>query len=137
MVECGRIAPDMAHFYASLLDWDIIEVGEGGWWAIVGSPDRVLKIEFAGSPDFRPPVWPGRRVEEWAFDPDPAPRPSDDQQMMMHLDIEVTDISAGVERVLELGGSEASWQPANRDPNRIRIMLDPAGHPLCLFLQGE
>ena len=38
---------------------------------------------------------------------------------------------------LAAGGREAPWQPPDRDPERIRIVLDPAGHPLCLFLHGE
>jgi hypothetical protein len=28
-------------------------------------------------------------------------------------------------------------QPADRDRTRLRIMLDPAGHPFCLFVDGE
>jgi hypothetical protein len=57
--------------------------------------------------------------------------------MMMHLDIEVDDLEAAVAAVIELGGSQAAWQPPNRDASRMRIMLDPAGHPLCVFLPGE
>ncbi|WP_425554049.1 VOC family protein [Kribbella karoonensis] len=32
-----------------------------------------------------------------------------------------------------LGAREARQQPTDRDPHRLRIMLDPAGHPFCLW----
>ncbi|MHB1923923.1 MAG: VOC family protein [Acidimicrobiales bacterium] len=51
--------------------------------------------------------------------------------------VQVDDLEAAVAAALEAGGTEAEWQPPDRDPHRIRIMLDPAGHPLCLFLAGE
>ncbi|MHB1853548.1 MAG: VOC family protein [Acidimicrobiales bacterium] len=51
--------------------------------------------------------------------------------------MQVDDLEAAVAAALEAGGTEAEWQPPDRDPHRIRIMLDPAGHPLCLFLAGE
>jgi hypothetical protein len=35
------------------------------------------------------------------------------------------------------GGVLASWQPPDRDPAGLRIMLDPAGHPLCLFYDPD
>ena len=57
--------------------------------------------------------------------------------MMMHIDIEVDDLQAAIATVLETGRTEAPWQPPNRNPERIRIMLDPARHPLCLFRRGE
>jgi hypothetical protein len=42
-----------------------------------------------------------------------------------------------VNTALEAGGTEEPWQPPDRNPERIRIMLGPAGHPLYLFLGGE
>lgn len=47
------------------------------------------------------------------------------------------DLRAAVTAALEVGGTEAPWQPPDRDRERIRVLLDPAGHPLCLFLCGE
>lgn len=113
----------MANFYAHLLDWSVADQGPLGKWAIIrSSHDPPIKIEFAGSAGYRRPVWPDS---------------SGKQQMMMHLDIEVDDLEAAVSMVLNSGGGEASWQPPNRDRSRLRIMLDPAGHPFCLFLRGE
>jgi hypothetical protein len=53
--------------------------------------------------------------------------------MQMHLDIWVADVPAGVEWATECGATEAEYQPKNRDPDRLRVMIDPAGHPFCLW----
>lgn len=49
--------------------------------------------------------------------------------MMMHLDIGVADLDAGVSWAAAQGASLAEHQP-QRD---VRVMLDPEGHPFCLF----
>lgn len=51
-------------------------------------------------------------------------------EMMMHLDIAVDDVEAAVAWAQEAGAVLAEYQP-QRD---VRVMLDPAGHPFCLFL---
>jgi hypothetical protein len=56
---------------------------------------------------------------------------------MLHFEVEVEDLATAVTTALEAGGTQAPWQPPDRDPERIRIVLDPAGHPLCLFVRGE
>jgi len=49
----------------------------------------------------------------------------------------VDDVDAAVELALAAGGSEAPWQPPDRDPHRIRVVLDPPVTRFCLFLHGE
>ena len=56
---------------------------------------------------------------------------------MMHFEVLVDDLDTAVRLVLEWGGKAAPHQPADRDRSRLRIMLDPAGHPFCLFVDGE
>lgn len=56
---------------------------------------------------------------------------------MMHFEVLVDDLEAAVRLVTEAGGSQAAKQPADRDSTRLRVMLDPAGHPFRLFMQGE
>jgi hypothetical protein len=56
---------------------------------------------------------------------------------MMHFEVLVDDLDAAVQLVLRIGGSQAVHQPLDRDSTRIRIVLDPAGHPFCLFVHGE
>ena len=111
----------LAKFYEQLLGWPIVELEgprpdyppEDGW-AKVRSPAGDMKIEFQYEQQYRPPVWP------------PAPG---EQQMMIHLDIEVDDLDAGVAWAIEAGATVAEHQPQEA----VRVMLDPAGHPFCLF----
>ena len=55
------------------------------------------------------------------------------QTKMMHFEVRVQDVQAAVTRATSIGAREAPWQPADRDPARLRVMLDPAGHPFCLW----
>ena len=104
-------ASALARFYADLLGWTI-EKDEAGW-AAMRPPGSVAYVAFQSSPEYVEPVWP------------PAP---DEQQMMMHLDVEVDDLGAAVEDALAAGARLAEHQPQDN----VRVMLDPAGHPFCL-----
>ena len=42
------------------------------------------------------------------------------------------DLEAEVARAEGLGARRAEWQPQDD----VRVMLDPAGHPFCLFAPG-
>jgi hypothetical protein len=64
--------------------------------------------------DYQRPTWPNADTA---------------QQMMMHLDFEVDDLAAAVAHALELGAQEAQFQPQDH----VRVLLDPAGHPFCLY----
>ena len=61
---------------------------------------------------YQPPGWPDTAVRK-----------------QVHLDIAVDDIEQGVARASALGGVLVDPQP---QPERWRVMLDPAGHPFCL-----
>jgi catechol 2,3-dioxygenase-like lactoylglutathione lyase family enzyme len=113
----------LAEFYERLLGWPIADRTKGpprpGYppgdgWAMLRSPDGDLKIEIQGAQYYTPPVWP--------------PLPGE-QQMMVHLDIAVEDLDAGVAWAIEAGATVAEHQPR---PG-VRVMVDPAGHPFCLF----
>lgn len=52
------------------------------------------------------------------------------QHMTMHLDFEGTDLVAAVAHAVELGGTVADFQPQDD----VRGILDPAGHPFCLYV---
>jgi hypothetical protein len=43
------------------------------------------------------------------------------------------DFDAGVAWAIERVAVKASPQPAHRDLSRLRIKLDRAGHPFCLW----
>ena len=110
----------LAEFYAKLLGWPVTDREHAGTdgatqdWARIHSPSGDQKLEFQYEPDFTPPVWPPVKNE---------------QQMLMHLDIGVEDLEAGVASAVEAGATVAGYQPQKG----VRVMLDPAGHPFCLF----
>jgi hypothetical protein len=52
--------------------------------------------------------------------------------MSMHLDLEVDDPDEAVAHALEVGAALADHQPQES----VRVMLDPAGHPFCLYVDG-
>jgi hypothetical protein len=53
--------------------------------------------------------------------------------MMLHLDIGVRDITAAVEDAVALGAA----LPAHQPQDDVRVLLDPAGHPFCLYLDRD
>lgn len=54
------------------------------------------------------------------------------QQMQFHLDVGVRDVDTAVREAVELGAELAEFQPQDD----VRVMLDPDGHPFCLFKDG-
>ena len=52
--------------------------------------------------------------------------------MMMHLDVEVDDLPSAVDHALAIGATLAEFQPQDD----VRVLLDPAGHPFCLFVHA-
>ena len=90
----------------------------GAGWATIGPTDGVTYLAFQTSPGYERPVWPSA---------DGA------QQMMMHLDFQVDDLDAAVAHAVDLGAQEAQYQPQDD----VRVLLDPAGHPFCLYLDTE
>jgi hypothetical protein len=52
--------------------------------------------------------------------------------MMVHLDIKVDDLETTGAHAVALGATLADFQPQEG----VRVYLDPAGHPFCLFLEG-
>jgi catechol 2,3-dioxygenase-like lactoylglutathione lyase family enzyme len=114
----------LAEFYERLLGWPIVRregPRAGGpatdGWAMLRSPDGSMKIEIQWEPHHRAPTWPSR---------------SGEPTMMMHLDIGVADLGSGVEWALEAGARLADHQPQDD----VRVMIDPDGHPFCLFTDG-
>jgi predicted enzyme related to lactoylglutathione lyase len=111
-------APDalaLAQFYATLLEWTIVKVEP--YSVAVSPPDGVAYLAVQTSPDYVRPVWPAVDGQ---------------QQMMLHVDIEVDDLVAATQDAVALGGTVADYQPQDN----VRVLLDPAGHPFCLYLGG-
>jgi len=114
-------APDpraLADFYARLLDWKIHK-SDPTWATLAPRGEGVAYMAIQRSPEYVPPVWP----------------PVDGkQQQMVHLDVEVGDLDAAVADAIEMGATQSEFQPQDD----VRVMLDPAGHPFCLYVDtGE
>lgn len=109
-------APDpgaLARFYERLLGWPIA-VEEPDWVA-VRDPAGGVGLSFQSETYYTRPVWP--------------PTPTD-QQMMMHLEIRVDDLESAGAHAEACGATLADFQPQDD----VRVYLDPAGHPFCLWL---
>jgi catechol 2,3-dioxygenase-like lactoylglutathione lyase family enzyme len=108
-------APALARFYADLLGWELKVEGPG--WATLKAPEATAYLGFQTSKEYVRPVWPPVEGQ---------------QQMMLHLDIGVGELAAAVDRATGMGATLAGFQPQNE----VRVMLDPDGHPFCLYLDG-
>jgi catechol 2,3-dioxygenase-like lactoylglutathione lyase family enzyme len=105
----------LAAFYERLLGWTVVDE-EPGWVRLrhLSGDEQAAGLSFAHEPGYVAPVWPSAPGE---------------QQMMVHLDIAVDDLDEGVAWATECGATPAEYQPQEE----VRLMLDPAGHPFCLF----
>jgi predicted enzyme related to lactoylglutathione lyase len=106
-------AQELSAFYRRLLGWTA-RTDESGWVTLV-SPDGGAGLSFQSEPNYRRPVWPAG---------------PDDPQMQVHLDIAVDDLEEAARHATEAGAVQAGFQPQDH----VRVFLDPAGHPFCLFL---
>lgn len=104
-------ATALASFYEQLFDWKRL-VDEPGWVIVRGESGTALS--FHHDDHYVPPTWPSVPGE---------------QLMMVHLDIATDDLDAAVARAIECGARLAEHQPQDD----VRVMLDPDGHPFCLF----
>jgi len=112
----GSPAPQrLATFYQELLGWERLD-DEPGWVRLQPATGGT-GLSFQYEAEYRAPQWPGAVGS---------------QQMMMHLDIEAADLVQAVRRAVELGATVAAHQPQAH----VRVMLDPDGHPFCLFQEG-
>lgn len=103
----------LAAFYKRLLEWQVV-TDELDWVAL-RPPAGGAGLSFQFEANYVPPIWPEIAGK---------------QQMMAHLDIAVDDLDAAVAMACEAGATVADHQPQDD----VRVMLDPAGHPFCLFV---
>lgn len=112
-IDCGD-AEAMAQFYVRLLGWDITY--RDADFVLMQDPGGGTGLSFQQLEGYQAPVWPERPGE---------PR------KMMHLDIGVDHLQAAVAHALAMGARLAEYQPHSE----LRVLLDQAGHPFCLFLK--
>ena len=95
-----------------------------GWTLLIEEPDWVQlrppgggrpALSFQLEPNYVRPVWP---------------TVPGDPQMSAHLDIQVNDLESAGAYAVAAGAVLADYQPQDD----VRVYLDPAGHPFCLFV---
>jgi predicted enzyme related to lactoylglutathione lyase len=109
-------APDpraLAGFYSRLLGWPIGRVEHD--WVTLRPPGGGPGLSFQREAIHARPTWPAAAGE---------------QQMQLHLDIEVDDLESAGARAVAGGAVLAEFQPQDD----VRVYLDPAGHPFCLWV---
>ena len=104
----------LADFYRRLLGWETRT--EEPNWVTLKPPEGGAGLSFQTEPAYVPPSWPSG---------------PDRQQMMTHLDIEVDDLEAAGSHAIAQGATLAEFQPQEN----VRVYLDPAGHPFCLWVR--
>ena len=112
-LDCAD-AEVMATFYERLLGYEVA-ARDGHGWIQLRDPAGGTNLNIQAEPAYRPPTWPER---------------PDGQDKMLHFEIKVDDLDAAAALALDAGARVAEYQPQPR----VRVMLDPAGHPFCLYL---
>jgi catechol 2,3-dioxygenase-like lactoylglutathione lyase family enzyme len=105
----------LARFYAALLGLEV-KREEPGWVVIAGNDS--VPISFELDEHYQPPVWPT----------EPGKPP-----IQLHLEVQVNDLEGALAHALECGARLADHQPQED----VRVCLDPAGHPFCLWLDAS
>jgi catechol 2,3-dioxygenase-like lactoylglutathione lyase family enzyme len=109
-------APDpgtLARFYERLLGLTIAREEPDD--VMLRGVDDGVNLSFQREVNYTPPVWPAG---------------PGDQQMQLHLEVRVDDLEGATAYALELGATLADFQPQDD----VRVCLDPAGHPFCLWV---
>ncbi len=107
-------APALARFYRDLLGWELVE--DTAPWCTLRSPGSPVTLAVKGEPLHQRPTWPAREGA---------------QQMQAHLELPVSDLEGALRDAVDLGAE----LPAHQPQPHVRVLLDPAGHPFCLYTE--
>lgn len=99
----------LARFYGEALGLPVVHSTDD--FVLLGQ-EGSAGLGFNRLEDYRRPTWP-----------DPS------QEKQAHIDLGVDDLDVAESRLLALGATEPAVQP---EPDRWRVLLDPAGHPFCI-----
>lgn len=108
-------ARELATFYEQLLGWKRRD--DELTWVVLLNPEGGINLSFQTDVAYVRPSWPSD---------------SEHQQMMMHLDIRVDDLEVAGAHAVSVGAVLADFQPQDD----VRVYLDLAGHPFCLFVEN-
>lgn len=115
-LDCAD-AEELAQFYHTLLGWEIT-ARDGTDWIMMRDPAGGVGLNFQAESWYKPPVWPEQPGA---------------QTKMLHFEIQVDNVEAAVAYAVAAGARVAPHQPTDRSQDELRVMLDPAGHPFCLY----
>jgi catechol 2,3-dioxygenase-like lactoylglutathione lyase family enzyme len=104
-------APDparLARFYREALDLQIMF--ENDTFVALKGAGVILTVQQV--PGLPPVTWPDGDVPK-----------------QIHLELAVDDLDASEKAFLDIGATKPETQP---DPDRWRVLIDPAGHPFCV-----
>ena len=107
----------LAEFYHRLLGASWVLRSDEVGWATLRPVGGGAGLSFQTEVAYVRPVWPAG---------------PGDQQMMVHLDIEVDDLDLAGSYAISGGAVLAGFQPQAD----VRVYLDPAGHPFCLWVRS-
>jgi hypothetical protein len=107
-IDCADPA-GLAGFYQQMLGLDISYTSDEFVFLGEMGPSGMGFVKVA---DYRAPTWPSGDVPKQA-----------------HMEFGVDDLDAGEEALLKIGATKPAEQP---QPDRWRVLLDPAGHPFCI-----
>lgn len=106
--------PGLSRFYAELLGYAVHD--DEPDWHYLAAPDDSVALSVQDEPTHQAPVWP--QTEQA-------------QQIQAHLEVRVDGgLEAAVHRAVALGATLAAYQ----SQDDVRVLLDPAGHPFCLWV---
>jgi len=123
-------AQEMARFYGGLLGWKPTAVEPD--WVLMRDPQGGTGLSFQQTEVYERPIWPeapGRQQKMLHLEVLVTPPGADDEGRYSEEEGQVA-LAEAVKLALSVGGTLAEPQ-ARPD---LRVVLDPAGHPLCLFL---
>ncbi|MBZ6290955.1 VOC family protein [Streptomyces olivaceus] len=106
--DCSDPA-ELARFYGEALGLPVAYSSDD---FIMLGKEGSAGLGFNRLADYRRPTWP-----------DPS------QEKQAHIELGVDDLEAARSHLLALGAVEPPTQP---QPDRWRVLLDPAGHPFCI-----
>ena len=120
IIDCADV-PRLTLFYEELLGWKAKQIEGPGpgdppeaGFTLLRSADGSAEMEVQFDNNYVAPTWPSVPGQ---------------QGQQIHLDFEVENLEAGIAWAKHCGASEAAYQPADRNLDRLRVMIDPAGHP--------
>lgn len=111
----ARDLPRLVSFYADLLGRPL-PAGIDDDWVSLHDNDGGVSVAVQLEPDQERVVWPAGPGE---------------QHMQVHLEVRADSLEAGVAHALACGATLAEHQ----DQDDVRVMLDPEGHPFCVWVE--